>query len=312
MKKALKLLQGCLVVAGIGLVALVLMMVSFRMAGPIDEKETSADLEQRVTTVTPEQLDAEGLVPGESRAGRMLSANIFLEEGEFFIKPGPPGSAIRVEGDYDAGSYDLQQELTEGADGVPIYNLSFRAKYSIITRLLRSGFEGVDHENHLTVYLPRDLPLSLNAQIRKGESELELGGLSIRTARLDLEMGEHSVRVSEANPIPMEDLEVRSGMGEIKMWDVGRLGAGKITFWGKMGEVDLDLGGEILRDTKLYARMRMGEMTIGIPRNSEVNLRDSVFLGEKGDIPPGWGKTGEYKLDIDVGMTMGELKYSFR
>ncbi len=311
MKRALKFLQGCLVVVGIGLVALVLMAVSFRLAGPIEQREATADLEQPVAAVTRPQLDAEGLAPADSHAGKRLSANIFLEEGEFIIKPGPPGSAIRVEGDYDAGSFDLVQDLTEGADGERIYNLSFRSRYSIVTRLLRSGFASLDNPNRLTVYLPRDVPMSLNAQIRKGESEVDLGGLSLLTARLDLEMGEHTIRVSDVNPIAMDGLEVRSGMGEIELWDLGRLGAGQISFWGKMGEVELDLGRELLRDTRLYARMRMGEMTVGLPRNSEVNLRDSVFMGEK-DAPTGPDPTDEHKLDVDIGMTMGELKYTYR
>jgi len=317
MKTGMKITLGCLAMPFVLLLLFGILMLAFRALPMRPSEPASANIDQPITTVTAGQLAAEGLNPGESGALQPapVSMNLWLEEGNFTVKAGPAGSGVRVEGDYDAGMYELQQQLDKGDSGAPVYNLSFRPRYSMVRRALTHGGVVLDDDtNRLTIYLPRDLPMALRAQVRKGQSHLELGGLSLRLAVLDLEMGEHRVTVDEPNPIEMDGFETHAGMGEVKTQNLGNLRAGSISVWGKMGEIGVDLGRQIARDTKLYARMRMGEMKLLLPRGVRINARTSVFLGgssgepEEGENEENAGSS-PYHLDVDAGASFGELKY---
>jgi hypothetical protein len=317
MKTGMKITLGCLATPFILLLLFGVLVVAFRALPMRSSEQASANIEQPITTVTAGQLAAEGLNPAESGALQpaAVSMNLWLEEGNFTIKVGPAGSGVRVEGDYDAGMYELKQQLDKGDSGAPVYNLSFLPRYSMLRRILTHGGVVLDDDtNRLTIYLPRDLPMVLRAQVRKGQSHLELGGLSLKSATLDLEMGEHRITVDEPNPIEMDSFETRSGMGEVKMQNLGNLRAGSISVWGKMGEIGVDLGRQIARDTKLYTRMRMGEMKILLPRGARINARTSVFLGGSSGEPEEGGNEenaglSTYQLDVDAGASFGEVKY---
>jgi predicted membrane protein len=88
---------------------------------------------------------------------------------------------------------------------------------------------------------------------------------------------------------------------------LGNLRAADIAVWGQMGELSLDLGESLQRDTKMYARMRMGEMRIGIPTDARVQASSSMFLGETVGNPN--RAEGAHLLDLDVSSSMGQLTY---
>jgi len=238
---------------------------------------------------------------------------VHLEEGAFTIRPAPAGTSISVEGDYDRAVYDLKTELTRDSDGNPSYSISFLPKYSMLRRILSQGVIEIDDAtNHLTIHIPRDLPIDLDMKISKAESRLFLGGLALTNARLDLSMGEHRIVADEPNPLEMGTLDLDVGMGEVRMEGIGLLRPGTINLAGGMGEVRLDLGREISRDTTVTARMRMGEMSIGLPRRARVDARSTVWLGEAS----GSARDARYDDDPDLptltirgSVTMGELKY---
>ncbi|HET9481298.1 MAG TPA: hypothetical protein VFP98_06030, partial [Candidatus Polarisedimenticolia bacterium] len=286
----MKILVGCLAAPFVLLLVAVVLVLAFR-AMPMESSEKArAALQQPMEPppgVSVEQLAAEGLdVAVAIPAGAAVPVHMKLEEGNFTVRPGPAGGGIRVEGDYDKGTFELSQEMTTDSSGKPLYKLSFRPRYSMMRRLLSHGFLRIDdNTNVLTIYLPRGMPMALTARVLKGASRLELGGLALQSANLDLSMGEHEVRVSEPNPIAMDTMELNAGMGEVSLFSLGNLRAGSITVWGKMGEIDVDLGDEVLRDTTLFTKMRMGEMTVGLPRSARVQARTQIFLAEGDDIP---------------------------
>ena len=313
MRTGAKVFLGCLAAPFVLVLLLGILALIYRSLPMPPVERGAADLEQPLDSpaVTEAQLSAEGLAAGSGvPAGQPLSVTLRMEEGDFTIKPAPPGTGIRVEGDYDKGTYELHQEL-DTSSGAPVYTLSFKPRYSMMRRLLSHGFVKIDESlNRLTVHLPRDLPMDLRASIRKGASRMELGGLALTSAVIDLEMGEHEVSVGEPNPLEMSSLELNVGMGEINLRDLGNLRASGLTVWGKMGEVGVDLGSRIARDTKLITRMRMGEMTLGLPTQARVTTRTSVFLGEASGANQDEGRVEEsgFELQVQAGVTMGELR----
>lgn len=317
MRTGAKVFLGCLAAPFVLVLLLGILALVYRSLPMPPEERGSVDLEQPldVPAVTEAQLSAEGLAAGSGvPAGQPLSVTLRMEEGDFTIKPAPPGTGIRVEGDYDKGTYELHQELVHDSSGAPVYTLSFKPRYSMMRRLLSHGFVEIDEsQNRLTVHLPQGLPMDLRASLRKGASRMELGGLALTSAVIDLEMGEHEVSVAEPNPLEMSSLELNVGMGETHLRDLGNLRASNLTVWGKMGQVDVDLGSRIARDTKLVTRMRMGEMTLGLPTQARVTTRTNVFMGaasgarQDKDDEQGAAESG-FALQVQAGITMGELR----
>lgn len=316
MRTGVKIVLGCLAAPFVLAFMLGVVALAYRAAPIPASEQGSANLEQALP-VTLAQLAAEGLdIESGIPAGRATTVNLWLEEGSFDVRPGPEGSEIRVEGNYDRSVYDLKQEMTADRDGNPVYTLEFLPKYSLMRRILSQGGVHIDDDtNNLTVWLPRGVPMKLHAQIRKGESHMDLGGLALESATIDLEMGDHEMRVDAVNPIPMTTLALNIGMGEVTAYDLGNLRAESINVFGKMGEVKLDLGREVLRDTKLYAKMRMGEMSIGLPREANVSGSTNVWLGgasgtlnrEGADAAAATGP----KVQVQGGITFGEVKYYY-
>jgi hypothetical protein len=159
----------------------------------------------------------------------------------------------------------------------------------------------------MTVYVPRGLPMDLTLNVRKGESHIHLGGLSLASAALELQMGEHHVDVSEPNPIEMSELRINAAMGETEYEELSRLRAGSIVVWGRMGELRLGMGSSLTRDTKVFVRMRMGEMSVGLPPDTQIHATSRVFMADRSGNPD--RAEGKHRMDLDAGATMGELSY---
>ncbi|MGH9869746.1 MAG: hypothetical protein ACREAA_16480 [Candidatus Polarisedimenticolia bacterium] len=304
-----KILLGCVATPFVLLLLFALLFLVFR-AMPLPESAPTQAAQEPSGSVTLQQLEAEGLAVGapEAPPGKAVSVTIWLEEGTFHVKPAPEGEGFRVEGQYDKSMYDLKHEITRDRSGTASFSLSFRPRYSMLRRILSAGFLHMDDEtNKITVYVPRGLPMELNLKSYKGETNLDLTGLSLAKMDLDLGMGEHNMVVNEPNPLEMSALKVNQSMGEMELHGLANLRAGDITIWGQMGELCLDLGESLLRDTKMYARMRMGEMSIGIPTDARVQASSSMFLGETEGNPN--RAEGAHRLELDVSSSMGELTY---
>ncbi|HKY31676.1 MAG TPA: hypothetical protein VJV23_04005 [Candidatus Polarisedimenticolia bacterium] len=308
MRTGAKIALGCLATPFVALLLFVLLFLVFRTMPLPESRMTTAQAE--APGVSVEALKAEGLSPGDAMPAQgAMPVNIRLEEGTFTVRAAPAGEGFKVEGKYDEAMYTLEQQLTRDSAGAAGYTMSFRPKYSTLRRLLSQGFlEFEDGLNAITVYLPQGVPMDLRVHASKGQSNLQLGGLALRHAELDLRMGEHSVSVASPNLVEMDELKVNGGMGELDLGGLGNLRAGSIVVWGRMGELGVDVGPEVDRDTKLFVRMRMGEMRVGLPPDARVQARSSVFLGDSRNIPH--RSEGKHLIEVDAGMSLGEMRFN--
>ncbi len=311
-----KILIGCIAAPFVLVLFLLVLVLAFRAAPLPSPENVAVNQVDPIGGITPEMLAAEGLTIERASAARAVPVRISLEEGSFTIKPAPAGSSIKVEGNYDRGMYELKLEMSRDDEGNPAYDISFLPRYSMMRRILSQGFVHIetDERNALTIHIPRDLLIDLNARVAKGTSRLHLGGLALRNAELSLRMGEHQVLADEPNPVEMDWLVINTGMGEISLQNLGLLRAGTIEVAAGMGEVSVDLGHEIARDTALNARMRMGEMTVGLPRRARVDKNTVVWFGEaRNDAPdPESEDPNAPLLTVHGSITMGEIGYERR
>jgi len=211
--------------------------------------------------------------PGPEGAGRVV---LDLSEGVFEMVPGDPGSPIRVDGSYNAGAYELEEAFEEEPGGEWTYRLTFRRSVSWI-RLLKVEDE---QENRLRITLPRDLPFALEGVVRRGESRMRLGGLSVRELDLRLLQGEHRLEFRAPTPLPMERFAIDASQGNFVLDGLGNASPATLVARGSMGEMLLGLDGAWRNDAEIHGGWRMGELRVRVPAGVHVNVDEiGMFLG---------------------------------
>jgi hypothetical protein len=243
--------------------------------------------------------------PSAATPGRVV---LDLSMGSFEIVAGPPGEPMRVEGRYDEGSYELKQELIrDAADGWE-YRLSFGRDVSWI----RGLFQSEGSNNRIKLIIPRGLPFELLGRIGIGESELELGGLSVTETRLEMGTGAHRISFDEPLPAPMGRFELDTSIGELEVARLGNASPDSVEVGHSIGETTVDLRGAWQADATIDVTCGIGECTIRVPDLAAIDLVDaSVWLGETNQsVLRRLPKPGEQDLpvlELNVAATIGEV-----
>jgi hypothetical protein len=242
--------------------------------------------------------------PQSAQPGRVV---LDLAGGEFEIRPGEPGSPVRVDGRYNAGAFEIEEDLQQEEDGSWTYRLRFSRHVSWMRMLYGDQHEG----NRVRVTLPRGMPFSLEGNVRTGVSRWELGGLWLLGADLRIETGEHRLRFSEPTFEPMGRFGLEARMGEFRVDRLGNASPSEIKVRGGMGEMRLDLRGQWWNDADVAGRWRMGAFEVRVPRGVNVETEGAtVFMGAADlsrlrRLPEVGGDAPTLRLDLSG--SMGEL-----
>jgi len=233
-----------------------------------------------------------------------------LEEGRFYIEPGPPGSAVRAEGYFDERDYELTQEVVEDGDLGRHVTIRFRRTRPWYVLL----FFGDENKNEVTVTIPEGVPTALMLRLSKGETRTELGGLTLTDLHANLGMGEHQLGLRHPLTHDLERAVIHGGMGEIRLLELGNARARTYDIRGSMGEFTVDFDGEWAPGFTSHAtvRFKMGECRISVP--PEVRIPEgssaSVIMGEA-STPAFRGLQPEDPdaptLEFDVSASMGGI-----
>jgi hypothetical protein len=248
----------------------------------------------------------DGIAKATPGAGQLV---LDLAMGEFEIRPGPAGEPIRIEADYDSNAFALTEEFTERDDGTWTYDVGFSAKGGMLGLLFRGGVDG--GHNRVVITIPRGYPMEVLGSISMGESEIDLGGLSVSRVDLDIGMGNHFLEFREPLPVPMEEFRLDGSMGEIEVRDLGAASPKVVDVQHEMGEMLVDLKGEWLRDAEVNVNFSMGGCRIWLPDDVHVEIdRASVGLGERRIEQPDQSEIPEDAptVTIKAAGTMGELR----
>ena len=280
--------RGCFRTGCFGCLGLIILAVVLPLAWAFIEMARGVPDLNRETQATSQILPGAdgtslpGVPPPGTAMANMAAGHVEVDfsTGEFNIQAGPPGQPIRVEADFDAGTYELVEEYTSQGELGWTYHVSFRPKVSWL-RMLLAGSEG--QENSITLILPQGVPMRLTGDIGIGESNLDLGGLWLTQVDLGLGIGEHSVNFDEPLLYPMEDLRLSSSIGEVKVRRIGNASPSKVLLEHSLGEVSYDLRGAWLVDSEVDVACGIGECKVRLP-GGDVNVdlvRASVTIGEQ-------------------------------
>lgn len=246
----------------------------------------------------------EPLIAVEPRPGRLV---LDLGYGEFRLQRGAPGEELKVEADYDGGSYELKEQFTEDDEGWS-YKVSFDRKGGALS-LLFGGAKKVD--NRVVITIPQDHPIDIVGEVGIGELEADLGGLWIPTLDLEFSAGEHKLTFDEPTRQPMEQFSIQGSVGEIAVASLGNASPREVRFEQNIGEARLDLTGAWLNDSTVRAELSIGDMRLKLPDDVRITMsKPQVGIGEvrasrfdRSDLPE-----DAPTLTIDASASIGEIR----
>lgn len=136
--------------------------------------------------------------------------------------------------------------------------------------LRHAGERGESGELRLT--LPRAVPLDLDMEFGGTQSTLDLGGMTLRSLRLDCGATDANLLFSRPNRVRMRDLEINVGAADFSAMMLANANADQIRLRGGVGSVDLDFGGAWTHDLAVTTRLAVGKLTLHVPGDVGVRL----------------------------------------
>jgi hypothetical protein len=251
---------------------------------------------------------------GESSSRAPLHLTLDLQEGEFTIQPGPPGSDLEVKGEYAPGLFDLTEtQDTDPATGARRATVRFKSKAPMWVRIFGGIGDGDRNRPRLTVTIPRGLLLDLDLTTSMGRSEVDLGGLTLRDVSVNAAMGEHRLNFQEPVVEGVRELRLSNSMGNLNLESLGNARANTVTASGNMGNFVANLGGAWTpgSEVNLSFEQSMGELTLRVPSDVrlEADVRESGKEGSSRppDVNPPADPTAP-TLRLKVNSSMGETR----
>ena len=129
-----------------------------------------------------------------------------------------------------------------------------------------------DESGELKLLVPARVPLELDLELGGTQSLLELGGLALRSLRLECGATDASLLFSTPNRIRMRDLEIDVGAADFSAVNLANANADQIRVRGGVGVVDLDFGGTWSHDMTVSTRVAIGKLMLRIPSDVGVRL----------------------------------------
>jgi hypothetical protein len=183
--------------------------------------------------------------------------------------------------DYDARRSSPQFDFDEGEQA--------RLTLSMNTRM---GLNHSKHGNDLNLRLNDAIPLDLDFSTGVSDAHMDMTDLDIRRLRLRGGVGRTDVSFDHAADMPMESLDVDSGVGNLTMRGLGNARIARMRVNGGVGKTELDFTGD-LKDTRndTDISVGVGHVRLTLPREAELTIE-----GEGGLLSnisaPGFDKEG--------------------
>ncbi|MFC1569207.1 hypothetical protein ACFL4L_03125 [bacterium] len=244
----------------------------------------------------------------------ICTLSLLAEEGwaetEEFLYDVQSDNLLEVIMDVDAGEISVKPNdsdnqclirLTYSRDQCEA-RVDYKEKLNILKIILdRQGWaskwdDNEDEHTQAEIFLPKDVIMSLKTKVKAGEVVLDVGGLKIQEFHLSVWAGEVSVHFDEPNKIVMEYLDINTKVGELNTSQLGNARFKKAKINGGIGEIDVDLTGDLIDKAMAKIDLDIGEANIILP--CDHGIRISIggtfgFLSSK-NIDSDFYKRGRY------------------
>ncbi|RPI01705.1 MAG: hypothetical protein EHM72_05860 [Calditrichaeota bacterium] len=241
-------------------------------------------------------------------------------EGESFsVDLAVDGGKVQVLSSNDAQECRVSLHYPEDKCSVDLRYNEKRGQLDISIDYEKWDMDENDAPN-LIVELPFKPKISLSSHIKAGETQFDLGGLTITDFRMRHWAGETEIDFEEPNRTVMSTFDVNVKIGEMTIRNLGnaRFEEGEID--GGIGEMTVDFRGSVMNKCVARIDLDIGETTLIIPEKVGSKLRVShfLFLSEM-DYPEWFTRRGDFyysqnyedseeQLYLMISSGIGELK----
>ena len=138
--------------------------------------------------------------------------------------------------------------------------------------------EDTDKWGEIKVLLPSDVHIDLNAKVKAGDIDFELGGMRVTDFFLSNWAGAIEVDFGDENKEIMSSLEVTSSFGEVKLHRLGNAKFEQAKINCGIGDLEIDFSGTHIQGAYAKIDLDVGKTSITIPR----------YLGIKMEVEKAW------------------------
>ncbi|MBN2202461.1 hypothetical protein JW777_10935 [bacterium] len=225
---------------------------------------------------------------------KKLIVEVDVSVGELRIGRNPGSDSLIAELEYKGRDYRSKIDL-DAEKG--------RALIRLKKRDWRHGNSNRDDRPpaRVTVLLPSGPETVLEARLKAGEADLQLGGLRLRETVISIWAGELDLDFDRPNLIPMDYLEVNPKIGEASLRNLANARSLETDIDAGIGELTADFRGAAEPDSRVRIDHDIGETTVLLPDSAAV--RYSVggvtgFMSHK-ILPSGFTDRGRYRYSDD-------------
>jgi hypothetical protein len=182
--------------------------------------------------------------------------------------------------------------------------------------LERAGFRGSGDESTASIRIAPTVPTDLEMRFGAGQAQLELGGLSLRSAELTTGASETRIAFSSRNRVPGDLVRIRSGVASVHAESLGNSRAKRFEIEGGIGKTLLDFGGSWEGDATASVKMGIGSLRLRFPRDLGIRLTRTSLLTRlnteglerrgNGFQSSNWA-SAPYKLTVHVEAGLGSI-----
>ena len=133
-------------------------------------------------------------------------------------------------------------------------------------------------KGEMRLELSRSVPMDLDVSLGAAKADMALGGLALRSLRLDAGAAETNVAFDAPNPVRMRTLDLKAGAASFKAIGLANANSQSIRVNGGVGSMDLDFGGTWTQDIDLDADFAIGSLELRVPRDVGLRVQMDRFL----------------------------------
>ena len=189
---------------------------------------------------------------------------------------------VELRGSADPLLYAMHLRYDERR-GAPVHRYDAAARSAVLGLETRDGAQrlsGHDDGGELRLVLPASVPLDLDLQLGGTESRLDLGGLALRSFRLECGATDANIIFSQPNRVQMGDLAIDVGATDLIAVHLANANADQLRVHGGVGVVDLEFGGSWTRDLAVDAKLAIGNLILRVPPDVGIRIDvDRVLAG---------------------------------
>ncbi len=245
-----------------------------------DSPKESQINELGLTESVEHNLENQAGLPGSRVGKKPIHLKIDVQYCAVKIERGEQLGSVLIEGKYDTANFKLTSDIKERDNSID-YTYTFGGSHNAFSMLFGMTQDKIDpNENTLRILLPADAPVDLEYKLSKGETQMDLTGITITGLKCETKMGDFKGTIGAPNPGRLDLFKHESKMGTATWNGLENLHAEKVRFSGRMGDINLNPLGPLTEAMSVEVDFAMGEVDVLVPQNAKVETSSSVFMGE--------------------------------